>query len=334
MRVKAEDMKTLFRSILVNCGMVRSKAEICARIFTENSLDGVYTHGVNRFPRFVRYIKKGYVDVDAEAEKVSSAGSLEQWNGHLGPGILNALTATKRAMTMASESGMGCVALANTNHWMRGGTYGWKAAKAGFVFIGWTNALKSMPAWGAVDVRLGNNPLVLAVPYKDEAIVLDMALSQYSVGRLEAAAPKGDKLPLPGGYNTGGELSVDPQDILDSGRTLPIGYWKGAGMALLFDLIAAILSGGDTTVQISQRPAEIALSQVFIAFDPRQLSTSGSVGNTVSQVIDDLHQSVPATKKDEILFPGESVLRRREENSRLGIPVNERVWEEILGLRD
>ena len=111
-RIPAQEMQAVFLRILSGYGMTYAKAEICARIFTENSLDGVYTHGVNRFPRFVKYIKDGHVNVDAEAEKISAAGALEQWNGHLGPGILNALTATKRAMTMASESGMGCIALA------------------------------------------------------------------------------------------------------------------------------------------------------------------------------------------------------------------------------
>jgi 3-dehydro-L-gulonate 2-dehydrogenase len=84
-----------------------------------------------------------------------NCGGLEQWNGILGPGPLNAVYATERAMHLASAHGIGCVALGYTNHWMRGGYYGWQAAKKGFVFIGWSNTIANMPAWNAVDTRLG-----------------------------------------------------------------------------------------------------------------------------------------------------------------------------------
>ena len=187
-RIPAVQMQAEFIRILLKHGFGKDKARTCASVFTGNSLDGVLSHGVNRFSRFVNYIVDGLIDVDGEPELVHSAGAVEQWNGNLGPGPLNAIRCTERAMELARTSGIGCVALRNTNHWMRGGTYGWRAAKAGFVFIGWTNTIGLMPAWGANDNKLGNNPLVIAVPYGEEAIVLDMAMSQYSYGRMEMKA--------------------------------------------------------------------------------------------------------------------------------------------------
>ena len=82
------------------------------------------------------------------------------------PGTFKCYHAADRAMQLATVNGIGCVALANTNHWHRGGTYGWRAAKKGFAFICWTKTIDNMPAWGAKDARLGNNPLVFALPYK------------------------------------------------------------------------------------------------------------------------------------------------------------------------
>ena len=105
----------------------------CAGVFTNNSIDGVYTHGVNRFPRFIEYIQKGYINIQAEPSLKHQWGGVQQWDGNLGPGPLNAIHATNSVMQLAQQHGIGCVALANTNHWMRGGTYGWQAAKAGFV---------------------------------------------------------------------------------------------------------------------------------------------------------------------------------------------------------
>jgi len=329
--VPLDDMEREFRRILVKYGFNERKAEECARVFAENSLDGVVTHGVNRFPRFVRYVKEEIVRVDAEPVLKQRAGSIEQWDGCLGPGPLNALRCTERAMELAREHGIGCVALSNTNHWMRGGYYGWKAVTAGFAFIGWTNTISNMPAWGATDTRIGNNPLVLGFPGGETPVVLDMAMSQFSYGTVELYDIRDLPLPTPGGFDARGALTADASAILESRRLLPMGYWKGSGLALLLDLLAAGLSGGSPTIEISKRKEESELSQVFIAFDITRLGTRHQLTNLVGTVIEDLHRSIPAGD-DEVLYPGERVKRRRTENMVNGIPVDSAIWGEILSL--
>jgi 3-dehydro-L-gulonate 2-dehydrogenase len=328
--ISPERMKSEFTRILVKFGFTGSKADQCAEIFTINSLEGVYSHGVNRFPRFIEYLRKGYINPDAEPSPVCAAGALEQWNGNLGPGPLNAIFATERAMEIASETGIGLVAMGNTNHWMRGGTYGWMAARKGFVFIGWTNTEANMPSWGAKDFRLGNNPLVLAVPYEGEAVVLDFAMSQFSYGKMEIYQLGGKQLPYAGGYSKKGELTTDPGEILLTRRTLPIGYWKGSGLALLLDIIAAILSGGLSTHEISQREAEYALSQVFITICLNKLNNYRSIETTIHDIIRSVKESDPAESGTEIRYPGENIIKIREKNTKIGIPVNKEVWQKIL----
>ncbi len=326
-----DDMEREFRRILSQNGFSEPRAEECARVFAENSLDGIITHGVNRFPRFVRYVKDGIVRVDANPVLKHRVGAVEQWDGCLGPGPLNALRSTERAMELAGEHGMGCVVLANTNHWMRGGYYGWKAARAGFCFIGWSNTTANMPAWGATDARVGNNPLVLGFPNGESSVVLDMAMSQFSYGTVELHDRREQTLPMPGGFDARGALTADASAILDSGRLLPMGYWKGSGLALLLDLLAAGLSGGIPTAEISKRRDECELSQVFIAFDISQLGTQHQVTNLVGSVIEDLHRSIP-DGDGEVLYPGERVKRTRAGNMLNGIPVDASIWGEILSL--
>ena len=98
------------------------RAQICARLFAETTRDGVYTHGINRFPRFVGTIRNGSVNVKAAAQRVAGFGALERWDGNRGPGNLNALAAMERAISLGREHGIGCVTLGNTNHWMRAGS--------------------------------------------------------------------------------------------------------------------------------------------------------------------------------------------------------------------
>jgi 3-dehydro-L-gulonate 2-dehydrogenase len=332
-RIPFEEMKSKFKLILLKHNFNETKAEKCAEVFATNSLEGVYSHGVYRFPRFVEYLQKGYVKPDSEPELVHSAGALEQWNGSLGPGILNAEFCTNRAMEIATKNGIGCIAIANTNHWMRGGTYGWQAAKKGFVFIGWTNTEANMPAWGAKDSRLGNNPLVFAVPYKNEAIVLDFAMTQFSYGKMEAAELENRELPFPGGFDKNGNLTSNPSEILETRRALPIGYWKGAGLSLLLDILVTILSAGQSTKELSQQEAEYGVSQVFVAIDTKKLSNFPAIQNTIEGIILDVKASSQDENQSEVRYPGERVVQTRKENLKLGIPVNKKIWKKISGLK-
>ncbi len=192
-------------------------------------------------------------------EATARFGALERWDGRRGPGNLNALAAMDRAIALGREHGIGCVALGNTNHWMRGGTYGWQAAEAGLIGICWTNTMPNLPPWGGAERAIGNNPLVIAVPRAAGPVVLDMAMSQFSYGTLESYRKRGELLPVDGGFDAEGNLTRDPAAIEKSWRPLPIGYWKGSGLAVVLDMIAAMMSLGQATHQIaptrSSRPA-------------------------------------------------------------------------------
>jgi 3-dehydro-L-gulonate 2-dehydrogenase len=331
-RVPYYEMRSEFLRVLIKNGMQQEKADKCAEIFTVNSLEGIYSHGVNRFPRFVKYIREGYIITDAVPTIINRTGSIEQWDGNLGPGPLNATLSTDRAIQLAEENGIGLVSLANTNHWMRGGTYGWQAARKGFVFIGWANTCANMPTCGAKDARLGNNPFVIAVPYTPEAVVLDFAMTQFSYGKMEAYKAGGMKLPYQGGFNINGLLTDDPGEILESMRPVPVGYWKGAGLSILLDILATILSGGRSTHQIGDCNKETGISQVFMAINLKNLHNFPAIQNSINSIIEDIKRSEPVGGESEVRYPGENVVKTRSENLKNGIPVGRSLWEKILTL--
>src|SRR5512138_1266441 len=333
-RVTFEEMKNVFQKALVKVGFPLDRAEQLADIFAQNSLDGVASHGWNRFPVFMGHIAQGYIDLTAEPERLSALGAWEQWEGKLGPGPLNALASTRRAMELAREYGVGCVGLRNTNHWMRGGTYGQFAAQAGFVLLCWTNAVATMPPYGSRDIRLGNNPLVLAVPRPGGPVVLDIAMSQFAFGKLEVARRRGEKLPVPGGFDADGQPTQDAAVIMEEGRAMPIGYWKGSGLALLLDMTAALLSGGMATHEVVEHKAERSVSQVFIAFDVTKPAGAEWVETVVEKILADLQTAQPISADEAVLFPGERVIKTRQDNLANGIAVDESVWQDILKMAD
>src|SRR6516162_1277739 len=253
-RVPSEHVQEVLREILKKLDFSPERAVLCARLFTEASRDGVHSHGLGRFPRFVRGIRTGLGNVHATPELAAARGSLERWTGRGGVGNLHAWQSMERAIALARMHGVGWVALAHTNHWMRGGTYGWQAAEAGVIGICWTNTMPNLPPWGSSAPLLGNNPLVIAVPRPQGHVVLDMAMSQFSYGALESYRKRGQLLPVDGGFDPEGRLTRDPGAIEASGRPLPIGYWKGSGLALMLDLLAGLLSGGRVTHEIVADP--------------------------------------------------------------------------------
>jgi 3-dehydro-L-gulonate 2-dehydrogenase len=334
MRISYEDMIKEFTRILMNKGFDEERALASAKIFADTSLDGVYSHGYIRFPRVIEYIDKGYIKVDAVATKVDGMGALERWDGNQGMGNLNAQLCMDRAIELAKSHGIGLVALGNTNHWMRGGTYGWQAASEGCIGICWTNTSPNMPAWGGIDKKIGNNPFVLSIPRSNgNHVVVDLAMAQYSYGKLETTRLESEQLPYPGGFDKEGNLTNDPSAIEETGRVLPIGYWKGSGMSIALDLIANVLAMGNTVTQVGKNETEYGLTQVMIAIDPSFVNhDKNGIEELINLVLEDVKSSVPAKEGGKVYYPGESTINRRKDNLANGIPVNEDIWNSICNM--
>ena len=121
-----------------------------------------------------------------------------------------------------------------------------------------------------------------------------MAMSQFSYGALDSYAKRNKPLPVPGGFDSQGRLTQDAAAIEASQRALPIGYWKGSGLSLVLDMIAAMLSGGLATHQLPLEPTlETGQSQIFLAIDPANLTTAKELNHIADGILDHLHQAPP-----------------------------------------
>ncbi|MEP6620811.1 MAG: 3-dehydro-L-gulonate 2-dehydrogenase [bacterium] len=336
-RVPFDHLVDVMCAVLVSHEMERERAATCATLFADASRDGVASHGLNRFPRFITMIENGSVDVHARPTRVTAHGGLERWNGQRGPGNLNARECMARAIDISRAHGLGAVALSNTNHWMRGGSYGWQAADAGVVAFCWTNTLPNLPPWGSSVPLVGNNPLVIAVPRSDGHVVLDMAMSQFSYGAISSYRSRGEQLPVVGGYGPDDALTTDPAAIEATGRMLPIGFWKGSGLALLLDMVAALLSGGRATHEIPPvAERECGLSQVFIAFDAGSVTAGNApamvMDDIVDRIVDQLHSGAEAIG-EHVRYPGERTLETRQQSLAEGVVVDSAIWADVCALR-
>ncbi len=299
MKIQFNELRDRLYTILKRYSFKEPEAAELALIFTETTFDGVFSHGINRFPRFIKDVEKGVVKPGILPEKISELNALEQWDGMGGAGITNALFCSNRCTELASKFGMGCVGLRNTNHWMRGGT----------------------------SAALGNNPFVMAIPHSKGHIVLDMAMSQYAYGKLEWHKKNGTDLPEYGGYNRNNQLTKNPAEIMESERILPTGLWKGSAMSLVLDLAAAILSGGNTTQKIGELSHETSLSQVFIAMDIEKNFSSERLQLMIDETL-----TFNREQNEDARYPGQASLEKRRFHQEHGIEIPEEVWNEIKNL--
>ncbi|WP_422478896.1 3-dehydro-L-gulonate 2-dehydrogenase [Pleomorphochaeta sp. DL1XJH-081] len=327
--INYDSLYDLFRKKLLSVGFIEQTAGQLATIFADNTRDGIISHGINRFPRFIEQIRDHSIDIDARPTLVRSFGAWEQWDGNHGVGPLNATKSMQQAMLLADQFGIGMVALRNTTHWMRGGTYGHLAAEQGYAAICWTNTTANMSPWNSSTHTIGNNPLVMALPGIDHPVVLDMAMSQYSYGKLETLAAKGERLAYPGGFDSEGKLTTDPQKILQTSQVLPIGMWKGSGLSIMLDLFASMLSDGASTPDIPTK--EDNCSQFYLAISP------GDHENR-DQWIQSIRHSIKAMKircadqGETFTYPGEHTALRRRASLEQGIKLQQSMLDKVRQL--
>ena len=314
MKVTFEELKAAFNRVLLDRGVKADTADACAEMFARTTESGVYSHGVNRFPRFIQQLDAGDIIPDAQPKRVMTLGAIEQWDAQRSIGNLTAKKMMDRAIELAADHGIGLVALRNANHWMRGGSYGWQAAEKGYIGICWTNSIAVMPPWGAKECRIGTNPLIVAIPSTPITMV-DMSMSMFSYGMLEVNRLAGRQLPVDGGFDDEGNLTKEPGVIEKNRRILPMGYWKGSGMSIVLDMIATLLSDGASVAEVTQDNSdEYGISQIFIAIEVDKLIDGPTRDAKLQRIMDYVTSAERADENQAIRLPGHEFTTLLAEN--------------------
>ena len=111
-----------------------------------------------------------------------------------------------------------------------------------------------------------------------------------------------------------------------------MGYWKGSALSMVLDMLATVLSAGDSTAKIGKKEYESGISQVYICIYPEHFHDTEIQEKLLKEIIDYTHDVEPMHEGDRTYYPGEKTLLTRAKNQKEGIPVSEEVWTEILQL--
>ncbi len=317
--------------LLVKAGLPSAMAALEAEVMAEADLLGVPSHGVRMLPGLVKALHDGRANCAPNIRLTSEFGATCMLDGDNGPGRYISCRAMEEAVHRARQFGVGVCLAAGTTHWGRAHAYASRAAKKGMIGICTTNGIPCMAVWGATGKVIGNNPLAIGIPRNesDAPMVLDMAMSQAAVGKVATWLREGREIPAGWGLDADGKPSSDPQAIL-AGAVLPFGGHKGAGLALMMEILTAGLAGmafGNEIEADDRSGLDPGSSKLFIALNPEAFGGARVFTQRVSDFLSYLNGSAGSTVP--FTWPGERGWNERKENLMRGVPLHPDIVKQL-----
>jgi LDH2 family malate/lactate/ureidoglycolate dehydrogenase len=311
-------------------------AATAADVLVSANVRGVDTHGIVRLPIYTRRLLSG-AENPRPAIRVEREGPATALvDGDNGLGLVVAAWSMREAIRRATEQGAAVVTVRHSNHLGAAGYYAQMASKAGMIGISATNSAPAMAPWGGITTFLGTNPLAFAAPGGIEGgLVLDMATSQVAWGKVMLAARAGKSIPLSWATDQTGTPTDDPAVAL-KGMMLPLGGYKGYGLAMLVEVLCAMLSGANfgpgVAKEIDQPYRSQQLGHCLIAVDVRRFMPLEQFQASMQQLVEQIHASELAPGSDRIRVPGEIELETAAIRSRDGVPLPDNVIADLSAL--
>jgi LDH2 family malate/lactate/ureidoglycolate dehydrogenase len=321
----AESLRRFVADALAKVGLPQSDAATCAELMVRADLLGADGHGIFRLPQYVRRIKGGAVNVSPKVDIAREAAGMALVDGDNGMGHVVMSFATKTAIEKAKSVGAAWVGVRNSNHAGPASLYASMPLEHDMVglYLAVGNA-NHMAPWGGIDLLLSTNPIAVAVPGHDGSIVLDMATSVAAYGKVKTAAQRGETIPEGWMIDRQGKPLTDPKRA-DEGMLVPIGGYKGYGLALVFGLLAGTLNGaamGSDTVDFNaDDTTPTNTGHAIIALSIAAFGEVDDFKRRVDKIAREIRRSKPLPGVARVWLPGDQSRAKLEERSRLGIPI-------------
>ncbi|MFD9317584.1 Ldh family oxidoreductase [Streptomyces sp. NPDC060053] len=324
--IATECLTRFIVQILESSGTDADIAECVADSVVGADLAGHPSHGVMKVPSYIRDIEHGKLTPRARPEIVSESPTTAVVDGHTSFGHLTARFTVDLAVEKARASGLAAVSASHTHHTGRLGGWSERIASAGM--IGMLMGGEAQPPYkvvphGGRTGALATNPVTWAVPRDDAPpVLLDYATSVVSIGKIQAAKARGEQVPADRIIDAEGVPTTDPDAFLGGGCLLPFGGYKGYALAVVAELLAIGLSGGDAFAG-----KERSSCLFVLAIDPGCFRRSDGLSGFVDATVARLKAARPADG-EQILIPGEPEELARTSASR-GVRLPPAVWHAL-----
>ncbi len=335
----ASDLHEFTMNVLVALSIPEGDAKIAADSLIDANLRGVDTHGITRLLGiYVKRIRAGIVNKDGQIEIESESPSTIHVNGRNCLGSVVAHKAMQRCLQKAELAGSCWAGIRNTNHAGAMAYWAMEAVERDMVGIAWTNGPASMAPWGGAQAYLSTNPMAFAIPAGQEPpIVLDMATSAVSRGRIILAASRGERIPLGWALDPQGRPTEDAAEGV-KGFVMPMSTYKGYGLSLLVDLLCGTMTGAAFGPRVGSLYEEMSKGQdvgtLLGAIQVSRFLPIDVFKARVDQEIREIKACRLAEGCERILVPGE--LEHEKKSQRLvdGIPLDDIRIKEFTAIGD
>lgn len=342
--VPAEDLRKWTAEIVRAVGTPKDIATDVALVLVAADLRGVASHGTARLPIYVSLIRSGVMDPRARPRRVGGKLSFVLFDGHNGWGFHAGRVVMDRAIASAKRTGLSASAIRGANHYGIAGWYAMRAARAGMIGISMTNTSPLVAPTRARVPMLGTNPIAFACPAGNFGlVVLDMATSTITWGRVEVAARRREDLPANVALDREGNPTRSPDEVLAGGLLLPLGGleetagYKGYGLALMVEILTGALAGANVGpwVQGFTSAAPSNLGQLFLAIDPGVIEPLAEFESRVERLVGAIKAAGAAMEgPDRVLIPGEPEAAREMEQALRGVVMDQEHVASLVALGD
>jgi L-2-hydroxycarboxylate dehydrogenase (NAD+) len=326
LRVKAAQLETFIASAFETVGISSSEAKSIAQLMARADVNGSEGHGVFRLPQYIRRIKGGAVNVKPNIHIEREAAGMALVNGDNGMGHLVMRYATEIAIEKAKVAGVAWVGVKWSNHAGPASLYASMPVEHDMIglYLAVGNA-NHLPAWGGLDMLLSTNPIAIAMPGESEApVILDMATTVAAYGKVKTKAQRGEMMPDGWMMDRQGRPLTDPKRA-NEGFLLPIGGYKGYGLALMFGLLAGTLNGAAMGREVVDFNADDTTptntGHCIVAINIQAFQPVAEFKQNVDALVRDLRGSERLPGVEHIHIPGEGAHAARADRLKNGVPL-------------
>jgi L-2-hydroxycarboxylate dehydrogenase (NAD+) len=326
LRVNADRLEDFTARAFEAVGITAGDARCIAELMVRADLQGSDGHGVFRLPQYIRRIKGGAVNIRPRIKVAREAAGMALVDGDNGMGHLVMRFATEKAIEKAKTAGVAWVGIKWSNHAGPASLYASMPLEHDMVglYLAVGNA-NHLPAWGGLDMLLSTNPIAVAIPAGEEpAIVLDMATTVAAYGKVKTKAQRGEAMPEGWMMDRQGRPLTDPKRA-NEGFLLPIGGYKGYGLALVFGLLAGTLNGAAMGKDVVDFNADDTTAtntgHAIVAINVAAFQPVAEFKKSVDALVRDLRASERLPGVDRIRLPGEGSHAARADRAKSGIPL-------------
>ena len=324
--IAAQQLQDFIARTLAAVDLPPADAAAVAELMTRADLIGADGHGVFRLPQYVRRIRNKGINVRPNIRVVGEKAAMALVDGDNGMGHLVMRFAAQTAIAKAKTAGVAWVGVNRSNHAGPASLYASMplAHDMAGLYLAVGNA-NHLPPWGGIDMLLSTNPLAVAIPTQDEPpIVLDMATTVAAYGKVKTKAQRGETMPQGWMIDRQGKPLTDPKRA-DEGFLVPIGGYKGYGLALVIGLLAGTLNGAAMAREtIDFNKDEVTVTNTGQAIVTIDIAAFGPVPE-FKRKVDDVARQMRASARlpgvERIWLPGEQSHAKRAERSAKGIPL-------------